>query len=768
MTDFPDDPVSVLFQLGLGPWCIPLSGKLPIMQRWNTRPPVDEVTVRGWLAKGHNLGLRTGVGSGVIVIDDDRPKHGLPAHDCPPTGLRVSSPTGSMHHYYRRPPGDDCPRNSTSKIAPNVDVRGEGGFVVVPPSIHPTAGEEYRWAALGEPAPWQVEPELELPEIIVDMTAPATTGQGYAQAALLREAHAVRTAAEGTRNDTLNTAAYSLGQLVAGGALDAETVRSELMSAALMCGLPEREAQQTIARAIQDGSAKPRTVPPPRPAITATAAAQSDAKPGKYILVPGSHVVEGGEYIEQGGHVFAAQVVAKMPASSLYRRAGQLGEVTEGQFLPVSIDRLRGIIDSGVRLGSSKLDEDEDKPTITYRPCSRDHAGLVLAHATAVGGVRELRYVATHPVCVAPDYAPARPGWNDASGTYLACTLDPAPLTLDYARAVIDDLICDFPFQTPADRHNFIGLLLTPIMRPAINEPVPMHLVCSPMPGSGKSMLAQVVLGVSITGQRLADAQLGDREEEREKRITSFLLAGQSLVNIDNLDGMLDSPTLASLLTSSVYQGRVLGLSQTPRLINSLTVVGTGNNVHVSDEIARRIVPIRLLPNVENPGARSDFKHPDLYRYVVESRPTILAALLGLIQTWRDQGCPTHRTGFGSFERWTGVVGGILNACGYSAWLTNMGDWRGVSDDSTQEHATLVAAWHERYACEPVPASDIYQLAVDLDLYGWLDTRKGERSARTSFGRRVLSVITDRIIGGFRIESNGVGGRRTVRLRRPE
>lgn len=113
------------------------------------------------------------------------------------------------------------------------------------------------------------------PEIIELLTAhrepaplPAASGykpgDGYGAAALASEAARVRSAANGTRNDTLNRAAFVLGQLVAAGALDKATVESELTSAALAAGLGEVETAKTIQSGLEDGAKEPRVIPDPK------------------------------------------------------------------------------------------------------------------------------------------------------------------------------------------------------------------------------------------------------------------------------------------------------------------------------------------------------------------------------------------------------------------------------------------------------------------------------------------------------------------------
>lgn len=89
----------------------------------------------------------------------------------------------------------------------------------------------------------------------------AAGGNGYAGAALDRECDAVRRAVEGTRNHTLNVAAFNLGQLVAAGHLDELTVKDALTEAAQAAGLELRETLNTIDSGMTSGADHPRIVP---------------------------------------------------------------------------------------------------------------------------------------------------------------------------------------------------------------------------------------------------------------------------------------------------------------------------------------------------------------------------------------------------------------------------------------------------------------------------------------------------------------------------
>jgi hypothetical protein len=133
----------------------------------------------------------------------------------------------------------------------------------------PTVGTNRRrrvWNGVWEVAPFpeRLLAELERAEgeksVRRERPFPALTpASPYADAALRREAELVRTAQPGTRNRTLNRAAFNLGQLVAGGFLERGAVEAELSLAAEDAGLPEREIAGTVRSGLEAGMKNPRT-----------------------------------------------------------------------------------------------------------------------------------------------------------------------------------------------------------------------------------------------------------------------------------------------------------------------------------------------------------------------------------------------------------------------------------------------------------------------------------------------------------------------------
>src|SRR5712691_2540230 len=126
------------------------------------------------------------------------------------------------------------------------------------------------------------------------------------------------------------------------------------------------------------------------------------------------------------------------------------------------------------------------------------------------------------------------------------------------AITLLDEAIGEFPFQDKACHANAIALLLTPLIRQAINGHVPLALVDATRPGTGKSLLAELVALVA-TGRKAAMMGAPYDDDEWRKRISATLADGATIIVIDNVRSRLQSAALDLALTSHTVQERILG-----------------------------------------------------------------------------------------------------------------------------------------------------------------------------------------------------------------
>lgn len=288
-------------------------------------------------------------------------------------------------------------------------------------------------------------------------------------------------------------------------------------------------------------------------------------------------------------------------------------------------------------------------------------------------------------------YAPA-PGLNVP-----AIPEDPTRADVVQALELIDEAIGDFPYVGAASRAAAFALLLTPIVRPALNGAVPLALVDAPAQGTGKSLLADVA-GILATGRRAPMMGAPDNGEEWRKQITASLYGGASFILIDNVEGTLHAPDLARALTAATWEDRILGRTEKVFLPNRATWAATGNNIRLAGDLPRRCYRVRLDAQTARPWQRdkAQFKHPDLAEWVTITRGRLIAALLTLARAWfvaaRPQ--PEGLVELGSFEAWCNMLGGILAHAGVTGFLANLEELYNEADDEGPAWEAFLTAWY--------------------------------------------------------------------------
>jgi putative DNA primase/helicase len=242
--------------------------KTPYLRGGYKQATTDEAKIREWWSRwpGASIGCATGEVSGIWVLDADLPDG--PAYvkrmNLPPT-LTQRTGGGGLQMFFRC---EGIPiRNSAGKIAKNIDVRGNGGYVILPPSPHPS-GMMYKWieeTAIAEAPDWLIEKAIKPSSPPSTATFSHVEHRGdastYGRAAFHDELALLAAAREGVRNDQLNRSAHALGQLVAGGELSETEALTGLQATALFIGLPEKEARKTIKSGMDSGKMKPRQKP---------------------------------------------------------------------------------------------------------------------------------------------------------------------------------------------------------------------------------------------------------------------------------------------------------------------------------------------------------------------------------------------------------------------------------------------------------------------------------------------------------------------------
>jgi len=150
-------------EIGFRVFPVKPKGKEPLIKYWPSQATTDRKIIQEWWSKypNANIAILTGYYEhGYFCVLDFDPRNGggwcedADEAVLPPT-CRVATGGGGRHYYYRT--NEPIP---TKKLKGGLDLKGEGGYVIAPPSIHPK-GTNYQWF-VGE-EPWTV-PMADLPD----------------------------------------------------------------------------------------------------------------------------------------------------------------------------------------------------------------------------------------------------------------------------------------------------------------------------------------------------------------------------------------------------------------------------------------------------------------------------------------------------------------------------------------------------------------------------------------------------------------------------
>jgi hypothetical protein len=230
--------------------------KQPITKNGFKDAATDPDKIYRWFTqwKSALIGLRTGRASGVFVVDLDN-KNGVNGiaeleqleakHGKLPETYTVVTPSGGKHLYFAMPDIDlGC---SASRVGPGIDIRAEGGYVIAPPSMlgdgrtYESVDNGFDITGAAKAPDWLIKLAMakrkRKARTPLDRSVAEIKPRNWVQKILDAECAVVAEAEKKTRNDTLNKAAFWLGQLIGQKALTREEAEDALYEAARECGL---------------------------------------------------------------------------------------------------------------------------------------------------------------------------------------------------------------------------------------------------------------------------------------------------------------------------------------------------------------------------------------------------------------------------------------------------------------------------------------------------------------------------------------------------
>lgn len=301
-----------------------------------------------------------------------------------------------------------------------------------------------------------------------------------------------------------------------------------------------------------------------------------------------------------------------------------------------------------------------------------EDAATILETSSFLRGVRKIRRVARvrMPVFRSDENGKRRvellPVGYDSE--YETLTL-PGPaideqMTIAQAQDWFEEIFGCFPFAKDRDRAVHIAGMLAVYCRLMLSRMAlrPGILYLANKPGSGKSVLAKASLYTAFP--MVASAKMKEGEQ-LDKELEAFSRNGVPYIFLDNLTGMFQSAALDQILTSVYSMGRSMGGHDVFLSENTFQIFATGNNLEMSDDLARRFLVCDLFEEGEPSDRKFGARLDDSSMSSDEWRARAASALWAMIKEWEAKDMPQGLKLLPTYEEFSGLIGGIAWAAGF-------------------------------------------------------------------------------------------------------
>lgn len=269
-----------------------------------------------------------------------------------------------------------------------------------------------------------------------------------------------------------------------------------------------------------------------------------------------------------------------------------------------------------------------------------------------------------------------------------------------------------FSFTEDSDRSAALAAVLTALVRPSLPT-APLFLNRATRPGSAKTLLADIPALVA-TGRPATVFELGADTDEVDKRMLSVLLAGDSVISLDNLEVPLSGAMLCKVLSGETITGRLLGFNKTATVPTAALFLATGNNTQVIGDMTRRVVVCNLDPCSEAPESRQYDRN--LATWIPENRPRLVQAGLTALRAYIAAGRPRQPyPPMGSFEDWDVMVRRALTWLGEADPLAGTVQLN-ADDPVRRKLRALLLAWHGTFGSKAATSKEAVARAREIQV----------------------------------------------------
>jgi hypothetical protein len=717
-------------------------GKEPLTARGFKDATADPASIQLFWSKwpDANIAIATGSASRLLVVDVDPRNNGneqlaaLEArHGALPADYLVRTADGGRHFYFRLPADATV---ACGVLAKGIDIKCEGGYVIAPPSIHPS-GHRYQFERNGSVPP---SPDWQLEHLRQKAGAQAhSSGGATISVDELRVSDDIkRLIREGKPKGERSEAVFgAIRAMVKAGHCDDEIISIMMNQQYGISAKPRENGLAWLKGEVARARAKPD-----RDADSATqshdsasfSGGQSDGPSGERDSArsdgSGTHAAPtppSGVFVLPNDHYpfpgAARRIfgVIAMTRTMFVRGSTvvELIETSHGKELAlVTSTAFRSRLDNyGYQV--SAYVAVKNGIALRRRRCSEDTAKALLATLEAQELLPRIELVAAAPIIVEHDGVPEilGPGYHEQSRVFVIGGEMPYEVPLDEATESLRQLLVDYDFQHPGDAARALAALITPALKVGrlLHGPTPVDVGEADQSQAGKTFRHKLIRAIyreHAYPVTMREGGVGSLDES----ISQALLSGKPFVVIDNVRGLISSQFLESVITTpDCVSARVPHRGEVSLDARRVTFQLSSNGVETTPDFANRSSIVRIRKRPKGYQYR-EHTEGDLLSHLIANQSYYLGCIFAVAAEWIRRGKPRTAESRHDFREWAQALDWIVqNLFGAAALLDG--------HEQAQERVSNPALSWLRQVClaanqagkcgQDLSATDIFELCAD-------------------------------------------------------
>lgn len=292
--------------------------------------------------------------------------------------------------------------------------------------------------------------------------------------------------------------------------------------------------------------------------------------------------------------------------------------------------------------------------------CSEQQAKLIMHSTSFQQELPKLRLLSPCPVLIERNGELLEVnGYDEPSGIW---THGPPTqeVSLQEAVELLEQMLCDFRFATPADRARALAAVITPALTlgQLIRGRAPVDLGEADCSQSGKGYRNKLTAAIYCQRVRAVTQKKGG-VGSLEESFSSALIRGRNFICLDNVRGHIDSPAIESFLTEDSFLARVPHQSAIEIDPRRYIVQLTSNKADLTIDLANRSSCIRILKQPAGFRFRK-FPEGDMEDHVRAHQPRYLGAVFAVIRAWHAAEKPRTDETRHDFRPWAQTLDWIV------------------------------------------------------------------------------------------------------------